>query len=149
MGWIPRWGSLWMTILLVSAPFLVPAFPFDRKISGLIILRPIGGPINWGKCLSTGNGLYRFYFPTLFISGNVQNFESWNILGPWYLGLSSGYYQLQLPHCYTPTFKFLTICTSPPSSPISELTLLCPSPSSLPPTPLSASTYQRLFSSPD
>ena len=31
-GWIPRWGSLWMAFLLISAPFFVPTFPFTGAI---------------------------------------------------------------------------------------------------------------------
>jgi len=27
MGWIPRWGSLWMTFSSVSAPLFIPVFP--------------------------------------------------------------------------------------------------------------------------
>jgi len=52
-----------------------------------------------------------------------------DLLGPWNLGIFSGYYQFPLPHCYTPTFKFLTLCTSPLSPPMSELVPLFPSPS--------------------
>jgi hypothetical protein len=44
-----------------------------------------------------------------------------NLLDPWHLGLSRGYHQFPLSHSYTPPFKFLILCTSPPSSPISEL----------------------------
>jgi hypothetical protein len=29
MRWIPRWDSLWMTFLPVSAPFFVSALPID------------------------------------------------------------------------------------------------------------------------
>jgi hypothetical protein len=43
MGWIPRWGSLWMVFSLVSAPLFVPVFPLDRSNSGLIFLRWVGG----------------------------------------------------------------------------------------------------------
>jgi hypothetical protein len=49
-----------------------------------------------------------------------------NLLGSWYLGLSSSYPWFPFPHCYTPTFKFLTFCTSPSS----------PSIPGLPPSPL-------------
>jgi hypothetical protein len=45
MGWIPRWGSLCITFPSVSAPLLVPAFSLDRRKSGLIFLRWVGGPI--------------------------------------------------------------------------------------------------------
>jgi hypothetical protein len=44
MGWVPRWGSLWMVFPSISAPFFVPAFPLDRSNPGLIFLRWVGGP---------------------------------------------------------------------------------------------------------
>jgi hypothetical protein len=34
-----------------------------------------------------------------------------------HLWLSSGCPQMPIPHCYTPPFNFLTLCTSPPSPP--------------------------------
>ena len=51
------------------------------------------------------------------------------LLGPWHLGLSGGYPQFLLPHCYTPPFKILILCTSPLFPPISE-----PAPPFLSPT---------------
>lgn len=42
-----------------------------------------------------------------------------NLFGSWHLGLSSGYPWTPLSHCYT-LFKFLTLCTTPLSPPISE-----------------------------
>ena len=39
MRWIPRWGGLWMAFPSVSVPLFVPAFPFDRRNYGLILLR--------------------------------------------------------------------------------------------------------------
>jgi len=57
-----------------------------------------------------------------------------NLLGPWHLGLSSGYPHFPLLHCYTPTFKFLTLCTSPLSPPLLNCPLPLPllSPSQIP-----------------
>jgi hypothetical protein len=43
-GWIPRWGSLWMTFPSVSVLLFVPAFPLDRNNSGLKFLRWVGCP---------------------------------------------------------------------------------------------------------
>ena len=71
-----------------------------------------------------------------------------NLLGPWHLGLPSGYSQFPFPHCYTPPFKLLTLCTSPPSTPTSELVPPFPSLFCLPPTSFSSSSSQRLFSTP-
>ena len=51
------------------------------------------------------------------------------LLLSWHLGLSGCYPQFPIPHCYTPLFNFLTLCTSPPSPPIPD----SPFPSSLPP----------------
>jgi hypothetical protein len=36
----------------------------------------------------------------------------------WHLAFFGGYPQFPIPHCYTPLFNFLTLCTSPPSPPI-------------------------------
>ena len=60
MGWIHRWGSLWMAFPSVSAPLFVPAFPFKRRNSGVIFLRWVAPSLNCGPCLTTGYGLYRF-----------------------------------------------------------------------------------------
>ena len=35
-----------------------------------------------------------------------------NLFGLWHLGLSTGYPQFSLSHCYEPPFKFLTLCAS-------------------------------------
>ena len=43
------------------------------------------------------------------------------LLLPWHLGLSSGYPQFSIRHCYTPPFNFLTLCTSLPSPPTPDL----------------------------
>ena len=45
MGWILRWGSLWMAFPSVSPPHFVPIFPLDKSNSGLKIWRWMGGPI--------------------------------------------------------------------------------------------------------
>jgi hypothetical protein len=63
--WIPRWGSIWMAVSSVSAPFFVLIFPLDRSNSGLKFWRWVGGPIPqiWGEtCLTSGYGLSRFSF---------------------------------------------------------------------------------------
>jgi hypothetical protein len=49
-----------MAFPLVSAPFL-SIFPLDRKNSGLKYLRLVAKFLNWGPCLSTRGGLFRFY----------------------------------------------------------------------------------------
>ena len=43
--WIPRSGSPQMALPSVSALHFAPSFPLDRNISGLKILRSLGGPI--------------------------------------------------------------------------------------------------------
>jgi len=44
--------------------------------------------------------------------------DSKHLLLSWHLELSGSYPQFPISHCYVPLFKFLTHCTSPPSSPI-------------------------------
>jgi hypothetical protein len=36
MGWIPRWGSLWMAFNLDSALLFAPEFPLDMNNSSLM-----------------------------------------------------------------------------------------------------------------
>jgi hypothetical protein len=68
MGWIPRWGSLWMAFPSVSAWLFVPVFPLDN--SGLKFLRMVGGlhpktgvgarkcyP-KWGNPVTKEHGIY-------------------------------------------------------------------------------------------
>jgi hypothetical protein len=120
MGWIPRWGSLWVAFPSVSAPLFVPEFTFDRRNSGILeFLKWVGSPqlgavaIHWiwsPQVLSLLCWVFRL-MSSLLGSGTLS--------GPWHLRLSSGSLQFPLPHCYTPPFKFLILCTSPPS-PVSE-----------------------------
>jgi hypothetical protein len=42
VGWVPRWDSIRMAFLSVSAPLFVPAFLLDRNNSGLIFFRWVG-----------------------------------------------------------------------------------------------------------
>ena len=42
MGWIPRWGSLWIAFSSVSVPHFVPVFSLDRSNSGLKFLAMSG-----------------------------------------------------------------------------------------------------------
>lgn len=65
VGWIPRWGSLWMAFPSVSALLLVSVFPLDRNNSRLIFWRLVGCPIPQpGElCLTSGYGLDRFSLP--------------------------------------------------------------------------------------
>ena len=66
MGWIRRWGSLWMAFPSVLLHVFVPAFLSDRNNSGLEYLRWMCAPSsNWQPCLSTGGGLHRFYLPSV------------------------------------------------------------------------------------
>ena len=145
MGWIPRWGSLWMVFPSVSAlHFAPPPFPLDRNNSGLKCLRWIGGPIpqlgavpiHWIWTLQVLSPLCWVFWLMSSPSGPE------NLLLPWHLGLSSGYPQFPIPHCYTPPFNFLTLCTDPaplffppppfplplpgPSCPLSSVIILFP-----------------------
>jgi hypothetical protein len=133
----------------VCAPLFVLAFPSDRRNNGLIFLRWVVGPIpqlgampiHWVWSPQVLMPLcWGFWLMSSQLS--VGSF-----LDPWHLGLSSGYPQFP-PHCYTPPYKLLTLCTSSPSPPISEPAHLFPSPPCfLPDLPLSL-YFPRLFSSP-
>jgi hypothetical protein len=64
MGWITRWGSIWIAFPLLPAILFVPEFLLDRNNSGLIFLRCVGGPIpQLGLYLTYGYNLYRFSRP--------------------------------------------------------------------------------------
>ena len=133
MGWIPRWGSLWMAISSVSDPFFVPAFPLERNHSGLKILMggwPLSSTVVLAYALdmvSTGS-----VPPLLGISANVITLGSWGTLA----FLASGTFQWiqpvpgYTPRCYTPPFNFLTLSTSPLSPPTPN----SPLPTHLPPS---------------
>jgi hypothetical protein len=91
----------------VSAPIKehVSVFPLDRNNSGLRNFEWVGGSIPQlgGHALdmvSTGS-----ICPLLGISANVIAFGSWNLLLLWHLGLSSGFHQFSIPHCYR-VYKF-------------------------------------------
>ena len=68
-----------------------------------------------------------------------------SLLLSWHLGLSVGYPQFPIPHCYTPLFNFLTLCTSPQSPPIPDPSPFFLSPSLIPPKSLSPSTSHDYF----
>jgi hypothetical protein len=92
VGWIPRWGSLWMAFPPVSVLLFVPVFPLDRSNSGLKFWRWVGSPIpQWGM-----PNLWiwsRQVLPPL--CGVFQLMSSlWGasrLLLSWHLGLSGGY----------------------------------------------------------
>jgi hypothetical protein len=78
-----------------------------------------------------------------------------SLLGPrsllfsWLLEHSSDYPQFTIPHCYTPSFNCLTLCTSPPFPPIPESALFLPiHPLSLPVPSLSFPLLSRTAASP-
>lgn len=49
--------------------------------------------LNWGPCLSTGHGLYGFYLPLFWVFRLTSSLlDPRNLLGPWHLGLSIGYF---------------------------------------------------------
>ena len=51
MGWIPRWGSLWMAFPSVNASHFVSVFPLDRSM--------VAPCSTWGPCFTARYGLYR------------------------------------------------------------------------------------------
>ena len=68
-----------------------------------------------------------------------------NLLGSWPLGLSSGYSQTPIPTCYTPPFKFLTLCIPTLSPPTPDPAPFLCSSSSLPNTFLPLPPMNILF----
>jgi hypothetical protein len=95
MGWIPRWGSLWMAIPQ-SLFHSVPAFLFDRNESGLIFLRWVDAPISQPGTVST-----HWIWSQQVLSPLCWVFQLMlsllgpeNLLGPWHLGFSTS----PIPH---------------------------------------------------
>ena len=138
MGWIPRWGSLWMTFPSVSTLHFVLIFPLDRSNSGLKIWRCVGDPIHQLRSLPNLwiCSLQVLSLPTPFCSA-FQLILS--LLGPgslllsWHLGLSGCYPQFPIPHCYILLFNFLTLYNLVHLLPYLILPLFIPFPSSLTP----------------
>ena len=131
----------------VSVLLVMPVFSLARNNSRLIFLRWISGPI-----LQLGA------LPNLWIwSLQVLSSLCWvfhlmssplgydSLLLSWHLGLSSGYPQFPISHCYTPLFNFLTLCTSTLSPLASDPAQLLPSPFSLPPKFFPPSTFHDYF----
>ena len=118
-------GSLWMAFSSFSSSLFVPAFPLDRKNSGLIFLRWVGSPIPQpGAVPNLWIWSLQVLSPLCWVFQLMSSLLGpGNLLGPWHLGLSSGYPQFPIPHCYTPLFKFLTLCTSPLSPLLPHLIL--------------------------
>ena len=115
MEWISRWGSVWMAFPLVFASLFAPEFFFTGRISGLIFLRWVGGlifqlgsmSIHWAWSLQVLSPLcWVFHLMSPLLGPG-------NLLGSWHLGLSSGYTQVPLSHCYSSPFKFLILCAYP------------------------------------
>jgi hypothetical protein len=111
VGWISRWGSLYSTLCSCIS------FRQEQFWAKLLEMGGWPHPSTEGLCLTFGYGL-----PPLF--GVFQKVSSpWGperLLLFWHLGLSGCYPQFLIPHCYTPLFNFLTLCTSPPSLPIPD-----------------------------
>jgi len=147
MGWIPRWGSLWMASPLVSVLLFVPAFPLDRSNSGLIFLRWTGGPIPQpGSMPNLWVGSLQVLSPLCWVFQLISfPLGPGSLLLSCHLGLSIGYPQFPIPHCYTPPFNFLTLYTSPLSPPTSYSASHFPSPSFLLSRSLSPSTSCDYF----
>jgi len=101
----------------VSAPLIVPVFHLDRSSTELIFLRrnvvpqPVTVPNIWIWSLQVLSPLCWVFQLMLSLLG------SGSLLLFWHLGLSGGYPQFCIPHCYTILFNFLTLCTSPLSPP--------------------------------
>ena len=140
MGWIPRWGSLWMAFSSVSAPHFVLAFPLDRSSSGLKIWRWVSDPIPQPGAFPK---LWIWFLQVLFsICWAFQLISSQlspgSLLLSWHLGPAGGYSQLTIPHCNKLLYNFLALCIlsespyKPDPAQLFSLTLL--SSSQIPPT---------------
>ena len=148
MEWIPRWESLGGLSFSLCSTFVL-AFLLNKNHSGLKFLRWVDGsipqpgamPILWVWSLQVLSPLCSVFQLMSSLLGPE------NLLLPWHLGLSSSYPQFPIPHCYTPLFNFLTICTS--SSLFPHL-ILAPfsCPSSFSPRSLPPSTSHDCFVSP-
>ena len=95
----------------VSAPYFVPIFPLDKSNFGLKILRRVGGPI---LQLGTLPNLWIWFlqvFPPFCLAFQLISsaLNPGTLLFSWILGLSGGYTQFSLSHCYIPMLNFLTL----------------------------------------
>jgi hypothetical protein len=124
MGWIPRWGGLWMAFLSVSAPFFVSAFLLNRNNSGLKILRcgGVAPSVSWRPCLSTRGGLFRFYLPA--VEYFHQCYTHWVLGTFWFPGVWEFLVVPPPPfltlHCYIFLLILLTLWTSLLTLPIPD-----------------------------
>ena len=73
MGWIPRWGGLWMAFPSVSVHFFVPVFPLDMNISELKILRCVGGSIPQRGAIPIYCVLYKLNLPIVRYFGESHH----------------------------------------------------------------------------
>ena len=99
MGWIPRWGNLWMAFPSVSASLFVPIFPLDSSNSRLKILRWMGEPISQPRAMPN---LWIWSLQVLFL---FVGYFSWCHL---HWGLKAT--------CFPSIWAFLMTTPSSPSS---------------------------------
>ena len=116
MEWIPRSDSFWMAFPSVSALLFFPAFPLDRRNSGLNFEK------GWG-----GSNPQLVAIPNLWIWSLLISPLGWafqlmssqfcleSLLLSWHQGLSVGYPQFPTSPCYPPLFNLLTLHIFPPS----------------------------------
>ena len=138
MGWIPRWGSLWMCFPSVTFSFFVPLFLLYKSNSGLNFWRWVGGPISQ---LGVMSNLWIWSRQVLHPLCGVFHLIA-SLWGPGrlllscHLGLSGCYPQFSIPHCYTLLFNFLTLLhlLSYLILPFFSLSPPFPPPKSLPPS---------------
>jgi hypothetical protein len=91
-------------------PIFSPVFLLDKNISGLKILRLVGGPIPQPGAMPI---FWRWSLQILSPLCCGFRLKSsllgpWNLLFPWCLGPSSNYCQFIIPYCYVFLFDFLT-----------------------------------------
>jgi hypothetical protein len=128
-----------MSFPSLSAPLFFPTLPFDRSNSGLISLKWVGSLILQPGAVSTHWIWSPEVLPPLCCVFCIMTslFCPGSLLGPRYLGLSSGYTQSP-----SSPFKILTACTSLPFPAVSEPDPAFLSPSSFASRSLLPSSFQ-------
>jgi len=125
MGWILRWGSLWMTFPSVFGPFFFPTIHFGQRNLGLIFSKFVCAPFPQLGDISI-HWIWSVHLLSL-LCWVFQLKSSWWVLGTswvpgiWDFLVATPVHPIPLLHTY---FQFPDPCTSHPSPPITKLILL-------------------------
>jgi hypothetical protein len=97
VGWIPRWGSLWMAFPSVSALLFVPEFSLDKSNSELKLWRSMGDPIPQpGAMIHFWIWSLQVLSPLLGTSANIIPIGSWEPLS--FLASGTFWWLSPVPH---------------------------------------------------